>query len=74
VEETAALQAYVKAAAAVLQLPLDHEQVTRVAAHLARTAAMARALEGAPLAPHDEPAEIYSPKAFPGAPTLPEQL
>jgi hypothetical protein len=74
VEEPAALQAYVKAAAAVLQLPLDHEQVQRVAAHLARTAAMARALEGAPLATHDEPAEIYRPKPFPSASTGREQL
>ena len=63
--EDTLIAGYVSATAAVLGLPLDTGQVQRVAAHLQRTAAMAALLEGADLAPHDEPAEIYSPAAFP---------
>ncbi|XAH24100.1 DUF4089 domain-containing protein [Xylophilus sp. GW821-FHT01B05] len=55
---------YVNASAALLGLPLDQAHAQRVAAHLARTAAMAQLLEAAPLAPDDEPAEIYCPAAF----------
>jgi hypothetical protein len=62
-EETMA--AYVGSTAAVLGLPLPPERASRVVAHLQRTAAMAALLDAAPLAPHDEPAEIYSPAAFP---------
>ena len=52
---------YVQAAAAALALPLDAAQAQRVAAHLARTAAMAALLDGVEMAPHDEIAEIYDP-------------
>jgi hypothetical protein len=57
--------AYVRSAARVLELSLDPARVQAVAVHFARTAAMARLLEGAPLAPGDEPAEIYCPAPFP---------
>jgi hypothetical protein len=57
--------AYVKLAAAVVDLPLDEARAQAVALHLGRTVAIARALEQAPLAPHDELAEIYCPAPFP---------
>jgi hypothetical protein len=63
--DEAKIAAYVGSTAAVLGLPLPPERAARVAAHLQRTAAMAALLEAAPLAAHDEPAEIYSPAAFP---------
>jgi len=63
--------AYVKASAAVLALPLDDEQVQRVAQHLSNTARLARLLEEVELAAHDELAEIYSPLAFPPTPNVP---
>jgi hypothetical protein len=63
--DEAKIAAYVGSTAAVLGLPLPPERAARVVAHLQRTAAMAALLETAPLAPHDEPAEIYSPAAFP---------
>jgi hypothetical protein len=56
---------YVKAAAAALELPLDAVAAQRVAAHLARTAAMASLLDQGDLAPHDEPAEVFCPAPFP---------
>ena len=59
--------AYVKAAAALAALPLDAARAQAVALHLGRTAAMARLLEGAPLAPHEEPAGTYRPAPFPEA-------
>ena len=59
------LVAYVQATARVLGLPLDDAQVQRVAAHLARTKAMADALAAVPLAAHEELAEIYCPAPFP---------
>jgi hypothetical protein len=59
------IAAYVGSTAAVLGLPLPPERAARVSAHLQRTAAMAALLDAAPLAPHDEIAEIYSPAAFP---------
>jgi len=58
---------YVRAAAAALDLPLDGAAAQRVAAHLARTAAMARLLDAAGLAPGDEPAEVFRPAPFPDA-------
>ena len=64
--------AYVRASAAVLALPLEDEQVQRVAQHLSNTARLARLLEGAELAPHHELAEIYSPLAFTPASNVPE--
>lgn len=57
--------AYVKASAALQGLPLDEARAGRVAAHLARTAQLARLLDEAPMAVHDEPAEIYKPLPFP---------
>lgn len=57
--------AYVKAAAALIALPLDEARARAVALHLGRTAAMARLLDEAPLAPEDELAEIYRPAPFP---------
>ena len=56
---------YVRAAAQLLALPLCDAQVERVSAHLARTAALAAALQSAPLEAHDEPAQIYEPAPFP---------
>ena len=61
------LLAYVQASAALQGLPLDEARARRVAQQLARTAALAQLLEAAPLAPHDEPAEIYCPAPFPQA-------
>ena len=59
--------AYVRAAAQLLALPLCDAQVERVSAHLARTAALAAALQGAPLETYDEPAQLYEPAPFPGS-------
>ena len=55
---------YVNAAATALALPLDEARAARVAAHLARTAAMAALLDGVPLCVEDEPAELYCPAPF----------
>lgn len=55
---------YVNAAAAALALPLDEARAARVAAHLARTAAMAGLLDGVTLGVEDEPAELYRPAPF----------
>lgn len=57
--------AYVRAAAGMVDLPLDAQRAQAVALHLGRTAALARLLEQAPLAPEDEPAEVYCPAPFP---------
>jgi hypothetical protein len=56
---------YVKAAAAAVNLPLGEAAALRVAAHLARTADLARELEDADLAADDELAEIFRPALFP---------
>lgn len=64
-EETEVL-AYVKAAAMALGLPLDAARAQAVAQHFGRTVAIARVLDGAPLAPEQELAEIYRPAPFPG--------
>ena len=58
-------QDYVRATARFLALPLDELQVERVAVHLARTKAMVNLLRDTPLAPDDEPAEIFRPAPFP---------
>jgi len=59
---------YVRAAAAMLDLPLDEAAAQRVATHLVRTAAMARLIETAGgLGPADEPAEVFRPAPFPAA-------
>jgi hypothetical protein len=65
--EDLSMLAYVKAAAAALALPLDEAQAQRVAIHLARTAALARLLEQAPLTVAEEPAQVYCPAPFPSA-------
>ncbi len=57
--------AYVETMAALLKLPLDAARTQRVALNLQRTAVMAALLEAAPLAAHDELAEIYRPAVFP---------
>jgi len=57
--------AYVNAAATAAGLPLDVARAQRVAAHLARTAAMAQLLDCAGLQAHDEPAEVFRPAPFP---------
>ena len=56
---------YVKAAAAMLELPLDDEQAGRVAVHLARTAALAAQLDAVAMGVDDEPAQVYCPAPFP---------
>lgn len=56
--------AYVRAVAVVVGIQLDDAQVARVAMHLHRTAGLAATLEDVPLAPHDEPAELFRPAPF----------
>ena len=56
--------AYVKAAAALLDLPLDDERAERVAAFLANSAVLAAALDAYPLPPEVEPAEVYCPAPY----------
>ena len=56
---------YVKAAAAMLELPLDDEQAGRVAVHLARTAVLAAQLDVVAMGVDDEPAQVYCPAPFP---------
>ena len=63
-EETEVL-AYVRATARAIDLPLDEARARAVALHLGRTVAIARLLDPVPLAPDEEPAEIYSPAPFP---------
>ena len=63
--DDADILAYVKSAAALLELPLDDARAQRVAAHMARTAALAKLLESAGLGVDDEPAQVYCPAPFP---------
>lgn len=63
-EETEVLD-YVRATARMLALPLDDARARAVAMHLGRTVAIARVLDGVPLAAHEELAEIYRPAPFP---------
>jgi hypothetical protein len=63
--EASGLLPYVQAAAAALRLPLTPARAAAVAQHLARSAAIAAALDEAVLAPHDELAEIFRPAPFP---------
>ena len=56
--------AYVKATATMLALPLDEARAQRVAAHLTRTAMLARLVDDAPLGVEVELAEIYKPAPF----------
>jgi hypothetical protein len=64
-DETATTQAYVRGAAAFLDLPLDEGRVQRVAQHLMRTRVLAALLHAVPLGADAEPAEIYRPAPFP---------
>jgi hypothetical protein len=59
------IEDYVRVTARFLSLPLDDEQVKRVAVHLARTRALADSLQAVPLEPELELAEIYCPAPFP---------
>ena len=59
------LQAYVRSAARLLDLPLDAAQAERVAVHLARTHGLASLLRNVALGPEDEPVEIFCPAPFP---------
>jgi len=65
---------YVQASAAALGLPLDAARTERVVAHFTRTAALAQLLLDAPMAPHDELAEIYKPLAFQPASDMRKKL
>ena len=56
---------YVKAVARALALPLEEDRAQAVALHLGRTAALAKLLAAAPLAPEAELGEIYCPAPFP---------
>ncbi len=60
---------YVKAAGALLGIPMDDARAARVADHLARTADMAAALEAVALSPADEPDTLYGPAPFPAPAT-----
>ena len=53
---------FVLISAKALGIPMDAACAERVAAHLQRTAAMAKMLESAALTPFDEAAEIFCPK------------
>jgi len=63
-EESQVLQ-YVQSAAQAIALPLTPERAAAVAQHFGRTVAIARLLDNAPLAPHDELVQIYQPAPFP---------
>lgn len=67
----AATLAYVQAAAALLELPLDAERAARVAGHLERTAALAAQLQAFALDDETEPVALYCPAPFPSAPATP---
>jgi hypothetical protein len=55
---------YLKAAAMMLDLPLDADRAARVAAHMTRTAALAGLLDAVAIAVDDEPAELFRPAPF----------
>jgi hypothetical protein len=57
--------AYVRAAAGLLELPLDDSRAHAVALHLGRTRDMAKQLEAFPLSFDEEMSEIFLPGAFP---------
>jgi hypothetical protein len=65
-EESEVLE-FVQSAARAVGLRLDSARAQAVALHLGRTVAIARLVESAPLAPHQELAEIYCPAPFPAA-------
>lgn len=70
----AATLAYVQAAAALLELPLDAERASRVAGHLERTAALAARLQAFALDDEAEPVALYCPAPFPADATDPAAL
>ena len=55
---------YVKAAAVMLDVPLDAQRAERVAAHMTRTAALAALLDAVVIEVEDEPAELFRPAPF----------
>ncbi|MFM2240246.1 MAG: hypothetical protein RJA69_1620 [Pseudomonadota bacterium] len=59
------VQAYVRAAAQLLDVPMTDERCERVADHLGRTVQMARLLEEFALHEHVEVAELFIPAPFP---------
>jgi hypothetical protein len=61
--------AYVQAAAAAIDLPLDRPRSKNVAMHLGRTFDMVTVLKQFPLAPEQELTEIFRPAPFPVAAT-----
>jgi hypothetical protein len=61
------LLAYVKAAASLLDLPLEDSRAHAVAQQLSRTLALARQLEAFTLPLEEEMSEIFCPAAFPAA-------
>lgn len=63
--DEAQVLSYVKAAAQAVDLPLTDAGAHAVAAHLGRTVAMARLLDGVDMAPEHELAEIFRPAPFP---------
>lgn len=63
--DDAEVLAYVRAAARLQGIVLSDERAQAVAVHFARTLAIARVLDGAPLGPGHEPAQLYSPAPFP---------
>ena len=52
-------EAYAKAAAAAIRLPLDARHLPGVATNLALAARMAAVIEGMPLGPADEAAPVF---------------
>ena len=60
--------ASVKAAAALLCLPMSDDRAQRVAAQLGRISLLAQQLEDAPLTNEDAPAESFCPAPFPSQP------
>jgi hypothetical protein len=65
------VQAYVRVAAQLLDIPMAPERCDRVADHLGRTVQMARLLEEVPLNEHAELAELFVPAPFPAEGELP---
>jgi hypothetical protein len=63
--------AYVKAAAHLLDLPLDETRAHAVAVHLARTSAMARQLDTFAMPLELEACEVFCPAPFPAVEPAP---
>lgn len=56
-----AIEAYVKAAAGALDLPIAPEHLPGVKAYFAMAAAMAESMSAFPLGTEDEPATVFVP-------------